>query len=95
MHEPKAARASIRETIMTRHKPVLWTPDDWNAFFGFGTNTLVSLLVLTGLIGFVLKMPDDLVRILPATGLMLFLSTMYRSGALNDRGLPLPALLSL
>lgn len=57
----------------------LWSPGDWNAFFGFGTNILVNLLVLTGLLRFVLKMPDDMVfgRILPATGLMLFLSTMY------------------
>src|SRR5690349_6151165 len=60
-------------------KPKLWTPGDWNAFFGFGTNILVNLLVLTGLLRFVLKMPDDLVfgRILPATGLMLCLSTVY------------------
>jgi adenine/guanine/hypoxanthine permease len=60
-------------------KPKLWTPGDWNAFFGFGTNILVNLLVLTGLLRFVLKMPDDLVfgRILPATGLMLCMSTIY------------------
>ena len=60
-------------------KPKLWTPGDWNAFFGFGTNILVNLLVLTGLLRFVLKMPDDLVfgRILPATGLMLCMSTLY------------------
>ena len=60
-------------------KPVIWVPGDWNAFFGFGTNILVNMLVLTGLLRFVLKMPDDLVfgRILPATGLMLCLSTMY------------------
>jgi AGZA family xanthine/uracil permease-like MFS transporter len=25
-------------------KPVLWTPGDWNAFFGFGTNILVNML---------------------------------------------------
>ena len=57
----------------------LWVPGDWNAFFGFGTNILVNLLVLTGLLRFVLKMPDDLVfhRILPATGMMLCLSTLY------------------
>jgi len=56
-----------------------WVPGDWNAFFGFGTNILVNVLVLTGLLRFVLKMPDELVfgRILPATGLMLFLSTVY------------------
>jgi len=60
-------------------KPKLWVPGDWNAFFGFGTNILVNLLTLTGLLRFVLKMPDDLVfhRILPATGLMLCMSTFY------------------
>ena len=59
--------------------PALWTPGDWNAFFGFGTNILVNMLVLTGLLRFVLKMPDSLVfgRILPALGLMMCLSTMY------------------
>ncbi|HMJ09961.1 MAG TPA: hypothetical protein VK524_01080 [Polyangiaceae bacterium] len=64
---------------MTSSKPKLWTPGDWNAFFGFGTNILVNLLVLTGLLRFVLKMPDDLVfgRILPAAGLMLCMSTLY------------------
>src|SRR6202140_6012190 len=60
-------------------KPVLWTPGDWNAFFGFGPNFLVNMLVLTGLLRFVLKMPDTLVfgRILPALGLMMCLSTFY------------------
>ena len=63
----------------TNFKPKIWVPGDWNAFFGFGTNILVNLLVLTGLLRYVLKMPDDLVfgRILPATGLMLCLSTGY------------------
>src|ERR1700743_170514 len=58
-------------------KPTLWTPGDWHAFFGFGTNILVNMLVLTGLLRFVLKMPDSLVfgRILPALGLMMCLST--------------------
>src|SRR6186713_1160291 len=60
-------------------KPKLWTPGDWNAYFGFGTNILVNLLVLTGLLRFVLKIPDAIVfgRILPATGLMMCLSTGY------------------
>ncbi len=60
-------------------KPKIWVPGDWNAFFGFGTNILVNLLTLTALLRFVLKMPDELVfgRILPATGLMLCLSTLY------------------
>ncbi|MBC9878691.1 regulator [Bradyrhizobium sp. INPA01-394B] len=60
-------------------QPALWTSGDWNAFFGFGTNILVNMLVLTGLLRFVLKMPDSLVfgRILPALGLMMCLSTFY------------------
>jgi AGZA family xanthine/uracil permease-like MFS transporter len=61
------------------YRPNLWAPGDWNAFFGFGTNILVNMLTLTALLRFVLKMPDALVfgRILPAVGLMMFLSTMY------------------
>jgi AGZA family xanthine/uracil permease-like MFS transporter len=66
-------------TSSTSSKPALWTPGDWNAYFGFGTNILVNLLVLTGLLRFVLKMPDEIVfgRILPATGLMMCMSTLY------------------
>ncbi len=65
--------------MTTTNKPKIWVPGDWNAFFGFGTNILVNLLTLTALLRFVLKMPDDVVfgKILPATGLMLCLSTMY------------------
>src|SRR5712675_134139 len=61
------------------YRPNVWTITDWNAFFGFGTNILVNMLVLTGLLRFVLKMPDSLVfgRILPALGLMMCLSTFY------------------
>lgn len=70
---------SSRTAVGAGSAPALWTPGDWNAFFGFGTNILVNLLVLTGLLRFVLKMPDELTfgRILPAVGLMLFLSTVY------------------
>jgi AGZA family xanthine/uracil permease-like MFS transporter len=66
-------------TAVTVKKPPLWTAGDWNAFFGFGTNILVNMLVLTTLLRFVLKMPDSIVfgRILPALGLMMCLSTMY------------------
>jgi adenine/guanine/hypoxanthine permease len=66
-------------TSTTAYRPILWTSGDWNAFFGFGTNILVNMLVLTGLLRFVVKMPDSIVfgRILPALGLMLCLSTMY------------------
>jgi AGZA family xanthine/uracil permease-like MFS transporter len=82
--ERAADRQGLIERIsamasMADFKPRLWVPGDWNAFFGFGTNILVNVLVLTGLLRFVLKMPDSLVfgRILPATGLMLLLSTVY------------------
>src|ERR1700750_2305195 len=70
---------STGTAVKSDFKPKLWVPGDWNAFFGFGTNILVNMLVLTGLLRFVLKMPDSLVfgRILPATGLMLCLSTVY------------------
>jgi adenine/guanine/hypoxanthine permease len=75
------SRKSPQEDAMadSTFRPKIWTPGDWNAFFGFGTNILVNMLTLTALLRFVLKMPDSLVfgRILPAVGLMLFLSTMY------------------
>src|SRR5438270_11735487 len=63
----------------TRYRPPIWTPGDWNAFFAFGTNILVDMLVLTGLLRFVLKMPVSLVfgRILPALGLMMCFLTFY------------------
>jgi adenine/guanine/hypoxanthine permease len=63
----------------TPFRPHLWMAGDLNAFFGFGTNILVNMLVLTGLLRFVIKMPDAIVfgRILPALGLMLCLSTFY------------------
>src|ERR1700674_5582216 len=66
-------------TEKTMKRPAIWTTGDWNAFFGFGTNILVNMLVLTGLLRFVLKMPDNIVfgRILPALGLMMCLSTFY------------------
>jgi AGZA family xanthine/uracil permease-like MFS transporter len=60
-------------------KPKLWVPGDWNALFGFGTNILVNLLTLSGLLLYVLQMPKELVfgRILPACGMMMCLSTVY------------------
>jgi len=65
--------------MTTMAKPRLWVPGDWNAFFGFGTNILVNVLILTGLLRFVIQMPDELVfgRILPAVGLTLCFSTFY------------------
>ena len=44
-------------TATARGRESYWVPGDWNAFFGFGTNILVNVLVLTGLLRFVLKMP--------------------------------------
>ena len=72
----------MKTTAPPGFRPARWVPGDWNAYFGFGTNILVNLLVLTGLLRFVLKMPDSLVfgQILPAVGVMLFLSTMYYAG---------------
>src|SRR5271168_2374930 len=66
-------------TVPADFRPKLWSPGDWNAFFGFGTNILVNMLTLTILLRFVLKMPDSIVfgRILPAMGLMMCLSTFY------------------
>src|SRR6476660_8797355 len=73
-----------QESVMTSiasgmTRPALWTPGDANAFSGVRTNILLNMLVLTGLLRFVLKMPDSLVfgRILPALGLMMCLSTFY------------------
>ncbi len=63
----------------TTFKPKIRSPVDWNDLFCFGTNILVNMLVLTGLLRYVLKLPDEIVfgRILPACGLMLCLSTLY------------------
>jgi AGZA family xanthine/uracil permease-like MFS transporter len=60
-------------------KPKLWVPGDWNALFGFGTNILVNMLTLSGLLLYVLQMPREMVfgRILPAAGMMMCLSTVY------------------
>jgi AGZA family xanthine/uracil permease-like MFS transporter len=67
------------EGEMADKKVALWGPGDWNGFFGLGTNVLTNLLVLTGLLKFVVKIPDAVLfgQILPAVGLMLFLGNMY------------------
>ena len=46
---------------------------------GLGTNALVNLMVLTGLLLYVVEMPPELVfgRILPAVGFMLFPGNLY------------------
>jgi len=60
-------------------KVPLWVPGDWNAFFGLGTNSLLNILVLSGLLLGVVEMPPEIVfgRIVPAIGVMLFLSNIY------------------
>ncbi|MEO5888181.1 MAG: regulator [Anaerolineales bacterium] len=60
-------------------KVPLWVPGDWNAFFGLGTNSLLNILVLSGLLLGVVEMPAEIVfgRIVPAIGVMLFLSNIY------------------
>lgn len=64
---------------MSTNTAKLWTNGDWNALFGLGTNVLVNLLVMTGLLKFVVGLPDPLIfgRILPAVGMMLFLGNIY------------------
>ena len=64
-----------------RNGPAVWSNGDWNAFCAYGTNLIVNLMTLTTFLQNVLKFPDELIfdRILPATGLMMFLSTSYYS----------------
>lgn len=71
--------ATISAASVSGFKPKVWAAGDWNAFFGFGTNILVNMLTLTALLRYVLKLPDEMVfgKILPATGLMMCLSTLY------------------
>jgi AGZA family xanthine/uracil permease-like MFS transporter len=56
-----------------------WVPGDWNAFFGLFTNVILNVLVLTGLVLGVLKLPNDIVygRILPALGIALPLGNLF------------------
>ncbi|GAC1668531.1 MAG: hypothetical protein NVS9B8_10930 [Candidatus Limnocylindrales bacterium] len=61
------------------YRPRLWVPGDWNAFFGLGTNVLLNVLVLSSLVLFVIKLPNDVVfgRILPALGVALPIGNLY------------------
>lgn len=62
-------------------RPRLWTTGDWNGLFGYGSNLLVNVLTLTGLLTFGLGMPPEFVysRVLPGLGAMLFVSCVYYS----------------
>jgi AGZA family xanthine/uracil permease-like MFS transporter len=64
---------------MTSKQISWWVPGDWNAFFGLGTNALLNMLVLTGLLLGVVQMPAEIVfgRIVPAVGLMIFITNIY------------------
>ena len=57
----------------------LWVQGDWNAFFGFFTNVVLNVIVLTGLALNVVKIPTDIVfyRILPALGIALPIGNIY------------------
>jgi AGZA family xanthine/uracil permease-like MFS transporter len=67
------------DTGSAEFKPKLWVPGDWNAFFGLGTNVLLNVLVLSALVLFVIKLPNDIVfgRILPALGIALPIGNLY------------------
>jgi adenine/guanine/hypoxanthine permease len=56
-----------------------WTPGDLNGFFGLFTNSLTNVMVLSGLLTFVVKLPDDLVygRIVPAVGLSILFGNLF------------------
>src|SRR6185436_8879114 len=65
--------------IMKSQQISWWVAGDLNGFFGLGTNVLLNLLVLTGLLLGVVQMPPEIVfgRILPAVGTMIFLTNIY------------------
>ena len=69
----------MQQQETSTYKPRLWVPGDWNAFFGLGTNVLLNVLVLSSLVLFVIKLPNDVVygRILPALGIALPLGNLY------------------
>jgi len=56
-----------------------WVKGDWNGLFGLGTNVLLNVIVLTGLVLFVVQLPEDVVfaRILPALGIALPLGNIW------------------
>lgn len=58
-----------------------WVSGDTNAFFGLGFNVLVNVLVLTGLMVGVIKLPpgDVFGTILPALGIALIVGNAYYS----------------
>jgi adenine/guanine/hypoxanthine permease len=58
----------------------LWSPGDWNGFFGLFTNVILNVIVLTTLCLFVVHMPADSIvygRVLPALGIALPIGNLY------------------
>ncbi|WP_394730747.1 hypothetical protein [Altererythrobacter sp. GH1-8] len=70
----------------TQFVPTIWTKGDWNAFFGYGSNLLVNVLLLTSMLRFVIDMPAEFIfaRVLPAVGVMLCVSALYYSWLAYD-----------
>lgn len=66
--------------------PQIWAKGDWNAFFGYGSNLLVNVLLLTSMLRFVVGMPAEFIfaRVLPAVGVMLCVSALYYSWLAYD-----------
>jgi AGZA family xanthine/uracil permease-like MFS transporter len=56
-----------------------WVRGDLDAFFGLGTNVVLNILVATGLMVFVLKLPNEIVfgRVVPAIGISLIIGNLY------------------
>lgn len=59
--------------------PALWSRGELNAFFGFGINMLVNVLVLAGLAAGVVQIPADDVfgTIIPALGIELLVGNIF------------------
>lgn len=59
--------------------PALWSRGELNAFFGFGINMLVNVLVLGGLAAGVVQIPADDVfgTIIPALGIQLLIGNIF------------------
>ncbi len=56
-----------------------WVKGDWNAFFGLFSNALMNVMVLSGLLLFVVKVPVGTVfgKIIPALGISLIVGNIY------------------
>ncbi len=57
----------------------VWQRSDINGYFGLFTNNITNILVLTGLLLYAVRLPEELVfgRILPAVGLAIFMCSSF------------------